>query len=125
MQLPGGGCTRGRSPLVGGAAARGVPALSAGNGTGRGVGGTRPPRLSPGGGNGKGGASVPCCRRRFVCSCGARGNRFGAPAPRTTLENVAVVEKPVEHRTDSGGITQQPSPVFDGTIRGQQSARPF
>src|SRR6188474_941244 len=30
-----------------------------------GVGGTRPPRLSPGGGNGKGGVQIPCCRRLF------------------------------------------------------------
>src|SRR5580692_5268858 len=30
-----------------------------------GVGGTRPPRLSPGGGNGKGGVPIPCCRRPF------------------------------------------------------------
>src|SRR5579872_7041078 len=30
-----------------------------------GVGGTLPPRLSPGGGNGKGGVQIPCCRRQF------------------------------------------------------------
>src|SRR5271165_4712138 len=30
-----------------------------------GVGGTLPPRLSPGGGNGKGGVQIPCCRRQL------------------------------------------------------------
>ena len=43
------------APLVGGAGAWRVPALFAGLATCSGVGGTRPPRLSPGGGNGKGG----------------------------------------------------------------------
>ena len=49
--------------LWGEPAARGVPALFAGAQRAPGVGGTRPPRLSPGGGNGKGGDPIPCCRR--------------------------------------------------------------
>src|SRR5216110_1258372 len=85
----------------------------------RGVGGTRPPRLFPGGGNGKGGVQAPCCRRRIVASCCARGNRFGTPTTRAALENVAMVEKPVEHRTDSSGIAQQFPPVFYWTIGSQ------
>ncbi len=36
-----------------------------------------------------------------------------------------MVEKTVEHRAHSGGVTQQLAPVFDGTIRSQQCAGPF
>ena len=98
---------------MGGAAARGVPALFAGDGTCRG--GGEPAPASPEGQTGKGELSS-LLRRRIVCSCGARWNRFGAPTPRAALENVAMVEKPVEHRADRGGITQQLSPVVHGTI---------
>ena len=49
-----GGCARGAGPLLRGEpAARQVPAPFAGARRASGVGGTRPPRLSPGGGNGK------------------------------------------------------------------------
>src|SRR6185369_14925912 len=40
-----------------------VTAFFAGAQRASGVGGTLPPRLSPGGGNGKGGVPIPCCRR--------------------------------------------------------------
>ena len=50
---------------------------------------------------------------------------FGAPASRTALEDVAVMEKPIEHRGDSGGITQEFAPVFNGSVRGEDRARPF
>jgi hypothetical protein len=85
-------------------------------GTCCGVGGTLPPRLSPGGGNGKGGDPLPCCRRPIASSCGTRGNRFGAPTPRPALENMAMVKKPVEHRAHRRGVAQQLSPIFHRTV---------
>ena len=60
------GCTRGRQPSCGGS--RRIDACQRfllGAQRAAGVGGTRPPRLSPGGGNGKGGVQIPCCRRLF------------------------------------------------------------
>src|SRR5215831_12104940 len=61
---PSGGCARGGSaerfetPLRGEPRHRCVPALFGGTHRASGVGGTRPPRLSPGGGNGKGGVQT-------------------------------------------------------------------
>src|SRR5437868_6020801 len=61
-----GGCTRGaKAPLVGGAAARGVPAFFAGGARVAAWGEPARPGFSPGGGNGKGGFSNSLRRRRF------------------------------------------------------------
>src|SRR5579862_547101 len=51
--------------------------------------------------------------------------QFGAPAPRTALEQMAMVEQPVEHSGDGGRVAQQFAPVFDGAIGGQHSAGAF
>jgi hypothetical protein len=110
-----GGYTRGRSPSCGGSCRMGRASAFCWRGTCRGVGGTRPPRLAPGGGNGKGGDQLPCCRRLIPDSCQARGS-FGAPAARPALENMSVMKKPVEHRTDGRSVTQQLSPVFDRSV---------
>ena len=60
---------------------------------------------------------VPILRKPFSlrCRCG-----FGAPASRSTLEHVAVMEQPVEHGADRGDIAEQLAPVFDRTVRREQ-----
>jgi hypothetical protein len=105
----------GGSPSCGGSRRMGRAGGFCWRGTCCGVGGTRPPRLSPGGGNGKEGDQLPCCRRLIPGSWYARGS-FGAPTARPALENMPVMKKPVQHRTDRGGIAQQLSPVFYWSI---------
>jgi hypothetical protein len=41
---------------------------------------------------------------------------FGAPAPRTTLEHVTVMQDAIEHGRDRRHVTQQFPPVFDGAV---------
>ena len=36
-----------------------------------------------------------------------------------------MVEQAIEHRGDRGGVAEQPSPVVDGPVRGEQRARPL
>src|ERR1019366_3109452 len=54
------------------------------------------------------------------CWCG-----FGAPAPRATLEYVAMMEQAVEHGTDCGDIAEQLTPVLDRAVGSEQSAESF
>lgn len=42
--------------------------------------------------------------------------RFRAPAPRTALENVTMMEEAVEHRGHSGSVAQQLAPVVDRSV---------
>jgi hypothetical protein len=51
--------------------------------------------------------------------------RFGAPASWTALEHVTVVKQSIKHRTHCRNITEEFSPVFNGTIRRQQRAGAF
>ena len=53
------------------------------------------------------------------------GAGFCAPASRTALDDVTVVEEAIEHGGDGCGVAQQLPPVFDGTIRSQQCTRPL
>jgi hypothetical protein len=50
-----------------------------------------------------------------AASCGGKVG-FGAPAARTTLEHVAVVEQAVKHSADGGRVAQQFAPVFHRTV---------
>ena len=50
---------------------------------------------------------------------------LGAPTPGTALEDVAVVQKPVEHGADGGGVAEEFTPVVDGPVRGEQGAGPL
>jgi hypothetical protein len=45
---------------------------------------------------------------------------LGAPAPRAALEDVGVVQEPVEKSRHGGGVSEELSPVVDGTVGGQQ-----
>ncbi len=47
---------------------------------------------------------------------------LGPEAPRTALEDVAVVEKPIEHGGDGGSVAEEFSPILDGTVRGEEGA---
>jgi hypothetical protein len=49
-----------------------------------GVGGTRPPRLSPGGETGKGEIRLPCCRRRFALAWRWQARRWLSVCARST-----------------------------------------
>ena len=51
--------------------------------------------------------------------------RSGSPTPWTAFENVTVMEETIQHCRHGGRVAQQLAPVFDGTIRGQKSARAF
>jgi hypothetical protein len=42
-----------------------------------------------------------------------------------TLEQVAVVEQPVQHGAHGGGIAQQLAPVLDRAVRSQQHTGPL
>ena len=44
------------------------------------------------------------------------GSGLGAPTARAALEQVSVVEQPVEHGADGGGIAEQLAPVLDRTV---------
>ena len=83
-----------------------------------------PPALPPEGETGKGRSNSSLRRRLIPDSCDARRS-FGAPTARAALEHMPVMQKPVEHRADSGHIAQQLSPVFHRPIRRQQRAGPF
>jgi len=48
-----------------------------------------------------------------------------SPASRTTLEQVSVVKKTVEHGADRGGIPEQLTPVLNRPIRSHQRAGPL
>jgi hypothetical protein len=54
-----------------------------------------------------------------------RHGRLGPPASGTALQDVAVVQQPVQHRTECRRIAEQFSPVVDGAVRRQQGAGPF
>ena len=51
--------------------------------------------------------------------------RSGSPTPWTAFKNVTVMEETIQHCRHGGRVAQQIAPVFDGTIRGQKSARAF
>ena len=98
----------GRQPLLWGEPPAGcVPAFCAGAKRACGVGGTRPPRLSPGGGNGKGGVPIPCRRLfssrslpmvpKWPCSAAHLGLRRGQAAGRPARHFVRA--KPHRHRS--------------------------
>jgi len=124
-----GGCTRGRSPLVGGAALRGASQRSwLARNVLCGVGGNPPAPFFPREGETeKGEIQLPCCRRLNSGYRGSSlswlasdtGSSLGAPTARSTLQYVTMVEKPVEHGTDGGNVTEQFAPVVYGTIRSQ------
>jgi hypothetical protein len=42
---------------------------------------------------------------------------LGPEAPGTALEDVAVMEEPVKHGGNGGGVAEELAPIFDGTIR--------
>ena len=50
------------------------------------------------------------------------GLDFGAPAARAALEDVRVMEQPIEERGDGGGVAEELAPVVDGPVRGQERA---
>ena len=54
-------------------------------------------------------------RIRDVSLLAAR-RRFGTPASRATLEDVAVMQQAVKHGADGGDIAQQFAPVLHRTI---------
>jgi hypothetical protein len=41
---------------------------------------------------------------------------LGAPASGAALEDVAVMQEPVEHGRDGGGIAEQLAPISDGAV---------
>jgi hypothetical protein len=45
---------------------------------------------------------------------GAAG--LGSPAAWSAFENVAMMQQPIEHGGDGGTITEQFSPVFNGSV---------
>jgi hypothetical protein len=47
---------------------------------------------------------------------------LGSPAARAAFENVSVVQQPIQHGGDCGTITEQLSPVFNGSVRCNQGA---
>src|SRR5262245_41084695 len=49
----------------------------------------------------------------------AQVGRFGAPASRPALEDVTMVEDAVEHGRDRGGVCEDPAPVLDGAVGGE------
>src|SRR5947207_10052425 len=76
-----------------------------------GVGGTRPPRLSPGGGNGKGGDfKLPCCRTHLPAP--ALQVHLRAPCPIYELRPCAHRRSPVDTRkTRVSTDHRPPAPV--------------
>ncbi len=54
-----------------------------------------------------------------------RQGRFGAPTSWAALQDVAVMQQAVKHRTDSGAIAEYFAPILHWTIRSQQCARAF
>ena len=50
---------------------------------------------------------------------------FGAPASRSALEDVRVMEEAIEQRGDGGGVAEQLAPVVDGTVRREQRGGAF
>ena len=48
---------------------------------------------------------------------------FGSPAAGAALQHMAVMQQPVQHRTDRCGVTEQLAPVLNRTIGRQQCAR--
>jgi hypothetical protein len=48
------------------------------------------------------------------------GLTLRAPAPRTALQDVSVMQKPVEEGRHGGSISQELAPVIDGTVGRQQ-----
>lgn len=51
--------------------------------------------------------------------------RSRPPALRSAFEDVGVVEEAVEHGGDGGGVAEEFAPVLDGTVGGEDRARPF
>jgi hypothetical protein len=51
--------------------------------------------------------------------------QLGSPAPRPAFEDMAVVEKAVEHSGDGRAVAEQFSPVLDRSVRRHQCARAF
>jgi len=47
---------------------------------------------------------------------------LGSPAARAAFENVPMVQKTIQHGGDGGTITEQLSPVFNGSVRCNQRA---
>jgi hypothetical protein len=47
---------------------------------------------------------------------------LGSPAARAAFENVAVVQKTIQHGGDGGAIAEQFAPVFHGSVRCNQRA---
>src|ERR1041385_4186336 len=52
----------------------------------------------------------------FSCLCLRRQLRFGSPAARPTLQDMAVMKEAVEHGGNGGRIAQEFSPVFNRSI---------
>src|SRR5215471_11228608 len=50
---------------------------------------------------------------------------FCTPAARAALEQVAVVQQPVQHGGDGGAVAEQLAPVVDGSVRCNQRAGPL
>src|SRR6266849_9090662 len=48
------------------------------------------------------------------------GGSLGAPASRSALEHMAVMQQAVEHGADSGNITEQFAPVLDRAVGSEQ-----
>ena len=48
--------------------------------------------------------------------CAQVGVDFGAPASGSTLEDVRVMEQPIEQRGDRGGVAEQLAPVVDRAV---------
>jgi hypothetical protein len=67
--------------------------------------------------------SLNCCSHGITSS--GRGGGLGAPTARAALEQVPVVEQPVQHGADGGGIAEQFAPVLDRAVGSQQRAGPF
>src|SRR5712691_5630396 len=70
-----------------------------------------------------GSASVPlprCQARHMVLLRGLVGAQvgldLGAPAPRSALENVRVMEQPIEERGDGGRVAEQLPPVVHRSV---------
>jgi hypothetical protein len=61
----------------------------------------------------------------LFCSASGDGRGFGAPPPGSTLQDVSMMEKAVEHSRDGRDIAQEFAPVFHGAIGGQQGAGTF
>jgi hypothetical protein len=52
----------------------------------------------------------------------SRASGLGSPAARAAFEHVPVVQKTIQHGGDGGAIAEQFSPVFNGSVRCNQSA---